>query len=162
MGQTKPELVGQNAFDFLAPSWLTLGAPAWLPSCVPGNLAVGRELEGDRTYDSQIYPVLDTAGRVVRAAIYARDITERKQMEAELRKTRDELASLLALSGELVSTLELEPLLDLILEKLASVVSYDHACILTLTGDALQVQAHRGYEPATDFSELRMSRRAYR
>ncbi len=159
LGRARDELVGQNALALLAPH-LSRSIESGLAEVLRTGESwpLGESFRGDRAYDSHLYPIADQDGRVVRAALYARDITLRKRMEAELRKTRDELASLLAISTELVSTLELEPLLDLILDKLASMVNFDHASILTLTGDALQVQAHCGYEPGTDFAELVMSR----
>jgi PAS domain S-box-containing protein len=159
LGRSTGEVIGQKALAVFAPhlaSMIRSGLEAVAGSGQPCSL--GEILEEGKTYDVRVYPIQDDAGRLIRAALYARDITERKQMEAELRKTRDELASLLAVSTELVSTLDLEPLLDLILERLAAMISFDNASILTLSGDALQVQAHRGYEPGTDFSELIMAR----
>lgn len=72
------------------------------------------------------------------------DITERKQAEAAVRQARDELATLLDIAQQLVSTLDLESLLHQILEHLASLVSYNGAAILTRAGDTLELQAYRG------------------
>jgi signal transduction histidine kinase len=55
-----------------------------------------------------------------------------------------ELSTLLEVSRDIVSTLELEPLLDLILERLESVVSYTSAMVLALEDDSLSIQAYRG------------------
>jgi len=85
------------------------------------------------------------------------DISERKQMEADLRATRDELATLLAISQNILSTLELEPLLNVILEQLNRVVNYDGAAVLTLDQDAMIVQAYQGYPLPIDILSLQFS-----
>ena len=87
----------------------------------------------------------------------ARDITERKRTEETLRKTRDELAALLAISNDVVSTLKLKPLLNLVLEQLKKVVDYNGAAILTLAQDTMGFQAYRGPDLQTDLLSLRFS-----
>jgi PAS domain S-box-containing protein len=87
------------------------------------------------------------------------DITDRKSaeealhesqqlLEQRVRERTHELMTLLDLSINLASTLELEPQLDLILEQLKSVVDYSGASILKREGDSLQVVAYRGPIPA--------------
>jgi len=87
----------------------------------------------------------------------ARDITELKRTEETLRETRDELAALLAISNEAVSTLKLEPLLNLILEQLKNVVDYSGAAILTLAQETMGFQAYRGPDLQIDILSLRFS-----
>jgi PAS domain S-box-containing protein len=58
------------------------------------------------------------------------EITARKELELSLERQRDQLAILLAISQNLVSTLELDPLLNLILDQLSTVISYEAAAIL--------------------------------
>ena len=72
------------------------------------------------------------------------DITERKQAEESLHKAHSELKTLFASANILASTLDLAPLLTLILDELGKVVEYDSAALLTLEGDCMVVQAHRG------------------
>jgi len=55
-----------------------------------------------------------------------------------------ELDTLLAISQNVVSTLELEPLLELILEQLKVVVDYDVGTIRRLKQDSMQLQAYQG------------------
>ena len=85
------------------------------------------------------------------------DISERKQMEADLRTARDELATLLAISQTIVSTLELEPLLNVILEQLKRVVNYDGAAILTLDQDTMKVRAYQGDSLPVDILSLQFT-----
>ncbi len=77
-----------------------------------------------------------------------RDITEQVQAERVLEqrvveRTR-ELSTLLDVSRNVASTLEIEPLLGLILDALKVFVDYTSARINTLEGQALRVRAARG------------------
>jgi signal transduction histidine kinase/ligand-binding sensor domain-containing protein len=74
-------------------------------------------------------------------------IIERLQAEEALRSTRDELATLLALSRDVASTLDLEPLLSLILDQLKGVVDYEIATIRRLEKGSLELLAFRRYFP---------------
>lgn len=84
-----------------------------------------------------------------------RDISTRQRIEAELVEAfqlleervgarTHELATLLEVSHSLAPTLELEPLLRLILDQLKTVVDYTSASVLTLEGGVLVVQEQRG------------------
>lgn len=66
-------------------------------------------------------------------------ISERRLAE----RTR-ELATLLAVSQSVASTLELAPLLELILDHLKVVADYAGASVCTIEGDALRILASRG------------------
>jgi signal transduction histidine kinase len=53
---------------------------------------IHRDKDGSERYvEVHSYPVLDNEGKVIQAIQYTLDITGRKQMEEELRKSRDEL-----------------------------------------------------------------------
>ena len=58
-----------------------------------------------------------------------------------------ELATLLAVSQEVTSTLELEPLLSLILDELKKVVDYDVATVRRLIRGNMELKAHRWLYP---------------
>jgi two-component system nitrate/nitrite sensor histidine kinase NarX len=72
------------------------------------------------------------------------NITAQKMGEANLRKTRDELATVMAVSQDVVSTLELDTLLNLILEQLRQVIDYHGAGILILKDEELHFRAYQG------------------
>jgi signal transduction histidine kinase len=74
-------------------------------------------------------------------------VVERLRAEEAVRKTRDELATLLALSRDVASTLELEPLLSLILDQLKGVVDYEIATIRRLEQGFLELLAYRQFFP---------------
>jgi PAS domain S-box-containing protein len=87
-----------------------------------------------------------------------RDITERVEAEALLEhrveERTNELRTLLDVSQSVASTLELQPLLTLILDQLNLVVEHDGAALLSLQGSDLLVLARRapgsGYESFPD------------
>jgi PAS domain S-box-containing protein len=93
------------------------------------------------------------------ALAVVRDITEEVQayqlLEQRVEQRTQELSTLLELSNKLVSTLELEPLLDLILEQLQQVVDYAGASVLILEGDELRSMGHRGPIPQEIATQLR-------
>ncbi len=93
----------------------------------------------------------DMVGRA-RAEEQARAAAEENErliatLEQRVRERTHELTTLLAISQQVASMLELDPLLDLILTQLQSVVAYDGASIMTLDGEALHVRAYRGPIP---------------
>jgi len=88
-----------------------------------------------------------------------RDVTERVRarhmLEQRVAERTRELSTLLEVSRNIASTLELEPLLGLVLDQLKAVVDYSGATILTLEGDDLIVLAHRGPIPQDEALQLR-------
>lgn len=80
-----------------------------------------------------------------------RDITERVQayqlLEQRVQERTRELSTLLEVSHNVASTLELKPLLDLILSQLKALVDYDGAAVHLLEGKALTVIGYYGPIP---------------
>ena len=66
-----------------------------------------------------------------------------------------ELSALLAITQNVASSLELEPMLTLILEQFNTVVAYSGAAVLGLDGEALNVLAYHGPIPQKDALRLR-------
>jgi signal transduction histidine kinase len=94
--------------------------------------------------------VVVTAGLLyvlIRRADEARQASEqqhRQMLEERVKMRTRELSTLLEVSQNVASTLDLGSLLDLILEQLKLVVDYSGAAILELEGQALSVRAYRG------------------
>jgi two-component system nitrate/nitrite sensor histidine kinase NarX len=77
------------------------------------------------------------------------EVAERKRAEAQARQSRDELATQLAISEHIVSTLELAPLLERILQELQQIERFDGATICIVEGEALVIHAsHSAHNPA--------------
>jgi signal transduction histidine kinase len=80
-----------------------------------------------------------------------------RQLELQVAERTKELATLLAVSQNVTSTLELEPLLSLILDELKKVVDYDVATIRQLVEGSMEIQAHRWLFPQAGQPSQRLS-----
>ncbi len=89
--------------------------------------------------------VVDIAGRVLAHETLERSVEDRTR----------ELSTLLEVSRNVTSTLELNPLLAMILEQLGNVMDYSGASIFELQGDSLPVLAYRGPAPQQQMLDLR-------
>ncbi len=91
-------------------------------------------------------PLLESDGTVREWMGTCTDITERVQayelMEERVRERTRELSTLLEVAHKVASTLELEPLLGLILDQIRRVVDFTGASILVVKGDHLRTAAY--------------------
>ncbi|MGH2583983.1 MAG: GAF domain-containing protein [Dehalococcoidia bacterium] len=67
-----------------------------------------------------------------------------ERLEQRVAERTQELSLLLEISRNVASTLELQPLLELILEQLKSVADYTDTAVFTLEDDHLVITGHRG------------------
>ena len=74
-------------------------------------------------------------------------VTARQHLEQRVEERTRELATLLEISHNVASTLELEPLLGLALDHLGEVVAYDAASTMILHDGTLDIVAYRGPIP---------------
>ena len=92
--------------------------------------------------------VSNADGEIIALEGFITDITERvvaqQNLEQRVEERTRELSTLLEISHNLTSTLDLEALLNLILDQLGSVVEYDAASIMVLDQDILKILAYRG------------------
>ncbi len=161
-------------------SWFENIHPEDLPKAVEANRRAMKEgrpyRQSVRVYHPQkeqwiwvhvaSTPVFDAAGQLTHFNGLILDITEQKQaeealqlayqtMEQRVRERTRELSTLLQVSHNVAATLEMKPLLGLILDQLGGVVHYSGATILALAEDALTVLAHRGPNPREEMLSLR-------
>jgi PAS domain S-box-containing protein len=98
-------------------------------------------------------------GEIVALEGFATDITERvtaqRNLEQRVEGRTRELSTLLEVSHNINSTLEIDSLLGLILEQLRTVVDYTGASILTLDDGYLAVRAYSGPIPQDRVLKLR-------
>jgi signal transduction histidine kinase len=82
-----------------------------------------------------------------RIFVVTSDVTERVQayqtLEQAVQDRTRELSTVLDISQRIASTLELEPLLNLILDQIASIIPYSGAAIYTLEDGKLKVAAYQ-------------------
>jgi PAS domain S-box-containing protein len=83
---------------------------------------------------------------IQRSFVVTFDVTERIQavntLEQAVSDRTRELSAVLEISKKIASTLELEPLLNLILDQIQSIIPYSGAAIFTLEDDLLNVISH--------------------
>jgi signal transduction histidine kinase len=115
-----------------------------------------RIAEGDLSYSIPAVDETEIQALVERFNLLGRALDEsRSEIEQKVALRTSELSTLLMVSHNVASTLELGPLLGVILEQLRKVVDYTGAAIMTLEGDALHVIAYRG--PIPEEEALHMS-----
>jgi PAS domain S-box-containing protein len=96
MHTTPDRALGRRAWEML-PAEVISGRMARLEEVVRSGKSVRFEdVREGRLILSSLSPVLDAAGRVIRLAVYGRDITDERHVEQELRDSREELRSLAA------------------------------------------------------------------
>jgi PAS domain S-box-containing protein len=90
-----------------------------------------------------------------------RDITERVKayelLEQRVQERTRELSTLLEVSQNVASTLELKPLLDLILDQLRAVADYNRASLAILDGEEMVIAAYQGRFAAQEVVGERLS-----
>jgi len=75
------------------------------------------------------------------------DITERKQAEARLTADLAALTQMHTLSGRILETGQLQPLLQEIMDVAVAIMGAQHGTLQLIEGDSLRIVAHRGHEP---------------
>ena len=85
-------------------------------------------------------------GRVAVITV-AIDITNRVRAEEEKRQYYNRIIALGEIDQMIVSTLELDEVLDLITSHLGNLIKFDSMSILAIDGDCLQVIACKGFTP---------------
>lgn len=83
LGKEVPEVLG-GCLDDHVPQMFGEAIRESLDRTLSGKVSVHYENQWQgRTYDTSIHPVMNAQGEVTRLAIFARDITERKELEEE-------------------------------------------------------------------------------
>jgi two-component system nitrate/nitrite sensor histidine kinase NarX len=104
--------------------------------------------------------VRDSQGTPLYLVSQIQDITDQVRayqlLEQRVAERTRELATLLEISRTIASTLELEPLLDLILDQLKVMIDYTSASLFSLQGDTLEMVAYRGPRPPEQVLQIRI------
>jgi PAS domain S-box-containing protein len=90
-------------------------------------------------------PLLSRKGLPIGLQGTTRDITERKQAAAEVRRHLERLEALREIDMAITSTLDLANVLDIILEEIERVIPYDSAGIFLLSDGTAKLTAGRGF-----------------
>ncbi len=149
-GYAYEELVGRRPHDIIHPDDHHLFAE-FIDTIRSGGRYRGRSTDirkdGSLLYVEVLGHAFTYRGKPHVMAVL-RDVTmhveSRRLLEQRVEERTRELASLLEVSHGVASTLEIGPLLDLILEQLKGVAAYTGSSILKLDGDALEILAAGG------------------
>lgn len=151
--------------------------PRWIHLAHPGQV---EEIEAriNQTYEKTfsghegIYPLISKSGeelywyfssaplgtlpdgRVIVITI-AIDITNRIKAEEEKRQYYTRITALREIDQMIVSTLDLDQVLDLITSHLGKIIDYDSMSILSIDGDYLQIIACKGFAQPEKILQLR-------
>lgn len=142
-----PQLIALGVMPQIARGFA--GEPTTLPPIRydPTDSIVGSGTGRVRWVRAVIYPVKDDAGRVREVVVQYEDVTERvlaqHLLEERVAARTEELTTLLEVARLLSSTLELAPLLDLILDQLGRVVPSTGAALWLIDDHHLIMVADR-------------------
>ncbi len=154
LGYAHDELVGLHVTAFVHPDYHHL--LAGLAPMIRSGVRFQTEAVDCRKDGSAIPVEIRGATFLYKGAPHlmsvVRDVSERvhayESLEQRVSERTHELSTLLDVSHNVASTLELQPLLALILDQLKDVVEYRDASILTMEGDELEILAYWGPVPA--------------
>lgn len=147
-----PHLISDTSTD---PSWVLVEGVAWIRSNLNIPIKLGDRVIGFLTISSKepnalpealIQPMETFAGQVGIAIHNARLFDESERARTAEYEERQVAEALTEVSAALNSTLELDQVLDLILERVARVVPITAGTIMMLDGDHAEIVRARGYE----------------
>lgn len=107
------EIVGAGLQDIIPPSLLE-SRIAWIGQVCETSKPLRFDGESERGlhFRYSIYPVFDADGKVTKVAYFARDITDRKRREEEIRRRNQERAALYNISSSVGRSLNLDHILN--------------------------------------------------
>jgi signal transduction histidine kinase len=152
----------EEAFQLAASAGALVGEPLVLPLVYQAE-TIGQLRLAPRAPGEPFTPadrrLLDELARQAGLAAHAVQLTadlqrSYEQLEQRVEERTRELSSLLDISHTVASTLELKPLLGLILDQLQRVIDSTGSSILTLEGDGLVFLDHRGPVPQEQLVRL--------
>jgi len=153
----------EDTFQLAASAGELVGEPLVLPLVYQKD-AIGQLRLAPRTPGEPFTPadrrLLDELVRQAGLAAHAVQLTadlqrSHEQLEQRVAERTRELSSLLEISHTVASTLQLKPLLGLILDQLKLVIDYTGSSILTVEEDGLVFLDHRGPVPQEQLMQLR-------
>ena len=101
--QTPGDLVGSSLFDILPPQLREARKTHFKSVLETGDPVDFQDVRDEMAFHNFYYPVQDKAGEIMGVAVFAQEITERKNMEEDLKRKMEELEqfSKLAIGREL-------------------------------------------------------------
>jgi PAS domain S-box-containing protein len=123
LGRNTHELVGANIFDLFPPD-VTVQRKAQHDRVLHTGQPVRYEDErAGMWFDNNVYPIF-AQGKVVRLAVFASDITERKQAEAALQRSEERWRTYIEQANDLIFTLNASGEITSVNQATCSVLNY--------------------------------------
>jgi PAS domain S-box-containing protein len=139
------EIIGASVFNFMPPDQVDNFKDTFTEVLQTGK-AIRRERVTSRGYfRDSINPILDEKGHVSQIAVFTRDITQQKKVEAAEREQNQLAQALRATAEALTTEINLDNLLDAILANIEKVVPHDSANIMLVESGIARVVRMRGY-----------------
>jgi PAS domain S-box-containing protein len=152
-GYTVDEFIGLHATEFIHPDFHATFAEFRTTIAAGGDYetqAIDVRKDGSPFYVEVHGSPLTYRGRPHILAV-VRDVTERVEarhvLEQAVAERTHELSTLLTVSHDVASTLQLDPLIGLILNQLKVLIDYADAGVLEVQGEFLQAIGYRGPVP---------------
>ncbi|MGO9121401.1 MAG: PAS domain S-box protein [Desulfomonilaceae bacterium] len=149
LGKPAEELIGKSIFE-LSGSEGTLDRQQRLNDIIwTGKPARQEDTTGDgRIYDTSAYPVLRADGSVEGVAVFARDITDRKKAEEELRRSEEKYRGILENIADGYNEVDLKGNLMLVNDSLCEITGYTRERLIGLNYREFvdETNAQRVYE----------------
>jgi PAS domain S-box-containing protein len=89
LGKSVQELTGTSLYDHFSPDVARLRKEQFYKVSHTGEPVYFEDTREDRLFETYCYPVFDMEGKVSKIAIFAHDITERKQAERKLLESEE-------------------------------------------------------------------------
>jgi PAS domain S-box-containing protein len=113
IGRSRQDLVGLAVFDVIGNIHEARGVADTRQAhfeevCRTARPAQFQDTRNGSWFENSMYPILDTAGKVVQVAVYSRDVTELKQHEEALRESEQRYRTLAEASHDLIFMIDRE------------------------------------------------------
>ena len=146
------DLVGASLFELLPPE-VTKERRAKIEQVLRTGRPVRFEDECEGAYfDNSVYPVFDEPGKVSRLAIYARDMTAQKRVDAIQKKDRDFISAVLDTVAALV----------VVLEKEGRIVLFNRSCEETTGYSAEEVRGRPVWDLLVSPEDVAMAKAVFK
>jgi PAS domain S-box-containing protein len=89
LGGSREDMIGKIIFDYLPPDLAEQRKTKGLEIIRKREPVRFEDQRDNHWFENSVYPILDSRGEVERFAIFSRDITERKQAEEELKRSKE-------------------------------------------------------------------------
>ena len=102
LGKSRKQLVGTNIFSTMGPVIKNLRTKKGKEVIRTGKPLRFEDERNGICFDNLIYPICDDQGNIARVAVFARDITEQKQAQEELRISEEKYRVLVEASPDII------------------------------------------------------------